>query len=84
MTSRVSTWCWRWTRATSNACARSPPPTSRARIGLLLEYGSRFALQREVPDPYYGPPAGFERVLDLVEDACDGLLGAIQRDLGTK
>ena len=29
---------------------------------------------REVPDPYYGERADFERVLDLVEDGCDGLL----------
>ncbi len=28
----------------------------------------------EVPDPYYGGAAGFERVLDLVEDAAAGLL----------
>jgi protein-tyrosine phosphatase len=27
-----------------------------------------------VPDPYYGGAAGFEAVLDLVEDACAGLL----------
>ena len=27
-----------------------------------------------VPDPYYGGAAGFDHVLDLVEDACDGLL----------
>ncbi|HCX80790.1 MAG: phosphotyrosine protein phosphatase [Curvibacter sp. RIFCSPHIGHO2_12_FULL_63_18] len=27
-----------------------------------------------VPDPYYDGPAGFEHVLDLVEDACDGLI----------
>ncbi|THU05536.1 low molecular weight phosphotyrosine protein phosphatase [Lampropedia puyangensis] len=29
---------------------------------------------QEVPDPYYGGDQGFEYVLDLVEDACDGLL----------
>jgi protein-tyrosine phosphatase len=28
----------------------------------------------EVPDPYYGGSQGFERVLDLVEDACEGLV----------
>lgn len=28
----------------------------------------------EVPDPYYGGESGFEQVLDLVEQACDGLL----------
>jgi protein-tyrosine phosphatase len=60
------------------------PPGSRARIGLLLEHSARYAAQREVPDPYYGPPAGFERVLDLVEDACDGLVGVLERDQGTK
>ncbi len=27
-----------------------------------------------VPDPYYGGAAGFERVLDILEDACEGLL----------
>jgi protein-tyrosine phosphatase len=27
-----------------------------------------------VPDPYYGGPHGFDHVLDLVEDACEGLL----------
>jgi protein-tyrosine phosphatase len=30
-----------------------------------------------VPDPYYGGAAGFEQVLDYVEDACDGWLEAI-------
>jgi low molecular weight protein-tyrosine phosphatase len=30
--------------------------------------------EREVPDPYYGGPDGFERVLDLVEEASEGLL----------
>ncbi len=33
---------------------------------------------REVPDPYYGEGADFERVLDLVEDGCDGLLAQIR------
>ena len=28
----------------------------------------------EVPDPYYGGDDGFDKVLDLLEDACDGLL----------
>ena len=33
---------------------------------------------REVPDPYYGERADFERVLDLVEDGCDGLLAQVR------
>ncbi|HBY36145.1 MAG TPA: phosphotyrosine protein phosphatase, partial [Delftia acidovorans] len=31
----------------------------------------------EVPDPYYGGDRGFEDVLDLVEDACAGLLATL-------
>jgi protein-tyrosine phosphatase len=34
--------------------------------------------EREVPDPYYGGPNGFERVLDLVEDASQGLIEDIR------
>ena len=30
--------------------------------------------ESEVPDPYYGGPSGFEDVLDILEDACRGLL----------
>jgi protein-tyrosine phosphatase len=33
-----------------------------------------------VPDPYYGGDAGFEQVLNLLEDACDGLLSKICKD----
>jgi protein-tyrosine phosphatase len=34
--------------------------------------------EREVPDPYYGGTEGFERVLDLVEEASEGLLENIR------
>ncbi len=34
--------------------------------------------EREVPDPYYGGPDGFERVMDLVEEASEGLLEDIR------
>lgn len=43
----------------------------RSKLGRLTDHGRLKA--KEVPDPYYGPPGGFDRVLDLVEDACDGL-----------
>ena len=33
----------------------------------------------EVPDPYYGGSEGFELVLDLLEDACEGLLEATKK-----
>lgn len=35
----------------------------------------------EVPDPYYGGPEGFEQVLSLVEQACDGLVRQLQERL---
>ena len=42
------------------------------KIRLFLEFSS--AEEDEVPDPYYGGAAGFDRVLDLVEEASRGLL----------
>lgn len=47
------------------------------RIKLFLEFGNRFD-ETEVPDPYYGGAKGFERVLDLVEDAAEGLLQTLK------
>ena len=47
-----------------------------ARIEPLVRYSSRFNAH-EVPDPYYGGEEGFEQVLDLLEDACAGLLQAL-------
>jgi protein-tyrosine phosphatase len=49
------------------------PQQQRNRLGLFLGYASRHR-EREVPDPYYGGEDGFERVLDMVEDAAAGLL----------
>lgn len=54
------------------------PAGVETRVELLLRYASRHAVD-EVPDPYYGAADGFERVLDLVEDACDGLLTHLSR-----
>jgi protein-tyrosine phosphatase len=34
--------------------------------------------EREVPDPFYGGPEGFEHVLDLVEEASEGLIEDIR------
>ena len=31
----------------------------------------------DVPDPYYGGELGFEKVLDLLEDACEGLINEL-------
>lgn len=47
-------------------------------VKLMLEYSSQ-ARGQDVPDPYYGGTAGFERVLDLIEEASSGLLESIRK-----
>lgn len=51
--------------------------SGHAGIEPLVRYCRRLRAS-EVPDPYYGGPEGFERVLDLLEDACAGLLEALR------
>lgn len=54
------------------------PDEHRSKVRLFLEFAeSRH--ENEVPDPYYGGSSGFERVLDLVEDASQGLLETLHR-----
>lgn len=48
------------------------------KLKLLLEFSDRNRF-REVPDPYYGGPSGFEKVLDLVEEATEGLARELLR-----
>ena len=45
----------------------------------MISHCRRFR-DKEVPDPYYGGEQGFEHVLDLLEDACSGLLETLTRD----
>ena len=55
---------------------------SMAKIHLMTEYSIK-SVGDVVPDPYYGGDAGFELVLDLLEDTCEGLLNEIRRLLNT-
>lgn len=56
------------------------PPDYAGRLGLILDFAPSLGL-REVPDPYYGGVDGFERVLDLLEEASEGLLEQVGRGL---
>ena len=50
------------------------------KIKLFLDYAPQRS-ESEVPDPYYGGRLGFEHVLDLIEDASEGLLAEIKSRL---
>jgi protein-tyrosine phosphatase len=47
------------------------PPQFVGHLGLFLDYSR--SEKKEVPDPYTGGKEGFEEVLDLIEDASNGL-----------
>ena len=56
------------------------PANARARVGLFLEASERWKGE-DVPDPYYGGVEGFERVLDMVEEAAGRWLDRIEAEL---
>lgn len=52
----------------------------RNKVKMMCDYAMHHS-EKEVPDPYYGGEKGFERVLDLLLDACSGLLSKIEKKL---
>lgn len=67
-------------RENLNVLSHRAPAHARDRLRLFLEFAPD-ATVREVPDPYYGGPNGFEEVLDLVEAATQGLLQHLRQRL---
>ena len=59
---------------------RMVPAEFAGHLGLFLEFARKHNV-REVPDPYYGGNDGFTLVLDMVEDAAEGLLEKIHSQL---
>ncbi|MET0026500.1 MAG: low molecular weight protein-tyrosine-phosphatase [Candidatus Thiodiazotropha sp.] len=55
------------------------PPGLETRLHMFLDFAPDQPV-REVPDPYYGGKAGFDRVFDLVEEASRGLLSRIRNE----
>jgi protein-tyrosine phosphatase len=53
------------------------PAGTRDKVSLFLAFAPETG-EREIPDPYYGGPDGFDQVLDLVEAASRGLLADIR------
>lgn len=56
------------------------PEPHQAKLKCLLEFAPHLG-RSEVPDPYYGGPAGFDAVLDLIEAACDALVQQVRAEL---
>ena len=54
--------------------AEIAPPDATAQLRPFLSYG----VGGDVPDPYHGGPSGFERVLDMLEHAGDGLVRSLR------
>lgn len=51
-----------------------PAGEFHGKIKKITEFCRKFKGADHIPDPYYGGQQGFEKVLDLLEDACEGLL----------
>jgi protein-tyrosine phosphatase len=46
------------------------------KVRLMCDFCSQHTL-KEVPDPYYGDSEGFNQVIELLVDACEGLLNHV-------
>jgi protein-tyrosine phosphatase len=57
-------------------CALDRAGKYRDKVRLMCDFCTRHTL-KEVPDPYYGGPEGFNQVIDLLMDACEGLLNYV-------
>ena len=51
----------------------------RKKLLMMADYLQHHPHQQVIPDPYYGDKADFELVIDLLEDACEGLLERLTR-----
>lgn len=61
-----------------NVMAMAQTPEAQKKVVPFCHYVKKFT-DREVPDPYYGGPQGFEHVMDLMEDGCQNLLDELIR-----
>jgi protein-tyrosine phosphatase len=59
------------------------PRVPESRLHLLSRYAAGMQQGLDIADPYYGGGSGFERVLDLIEAACSGLVSHLKLNLIT-
>ncbi|GAF03722.1 low molecular weight protein-tyrosine-phosphatase [Saccharicrinis fermentans] len=63
----------------SDLTALAPDNFNSEKLSKMTDYCTHFT-HDSVPDPYYGGAAGFELVLDLLEDACEGLIKKLESE----
>ncbi len=68
-------------RGHRDALIRLAPEDRRDRLHLFLDFAPGTG-RKDVPDPYYGGPDGFELVLDLIEAGSRGLLAHVRERRG--
>ena len=54
------------------------PKAYQHKLMLLMRFANEFE-EATVPDPYYGGPEGFNKALDYIEDACQGVLELVRK-----
>jgi len=54
---------------------------SKAKLLCLADFLRRHPGQKSIPDPYYGSQSDFEFALQLIEDACEGLIDTLSPEL---
>ena len=70
-------WILAMDEANLKALTEMKPAEYEGSLRLLLDYAPQLE-EREIPDPYFSSPEGFERVLDLMEAAMTGLVAEVQ------
>lgn len=54
------------------------PKIYQHKLMLLMRFSNEYE-EATVPDPYYGGPEGFAKVLDYLEDACEGVMEMVRK-----
>ena len=61
-----------------SAMQQQCPKAYQHKLMLLMRFANEFE-EATVPDPYYGGADGFGKVLDYLEDACQGVLELVRK-----
>jgi protein-tyrosine phosphatase len=63
-----------------NILALDPQKQYRDKVKLMCDFATHHT-DKEVPDPYFGGAEGFDYVIDLLTDACGGLISQLEKNI---